>query len=196
MRGLILVGALAVVIGGCTKAGDDHEAAPARTPAPATAAAPPVVTGFSHQPRFDAFGYYSADREVKTGDLRLSVLAVGDEQEFRSWEVGDRRATYAPVMFVFDAAAGGDPALQPETPEGGEAPIRVLPAAYAVTETEVRFEGADPKLGRVSFQGVLDRKALSAAQADPSGSAAVLTGTLQVGAQRFENLKFTWFGGD
>jgi hypothetical protein len=192
MRRLILAGARAILVGGCSKAGEHKEAA-VRSSTPAAAALPPVAAGFSHQPRFDAFGYYSADREVKAGELRLSVLAVGDEQEFRSWEVGDRRATYAPVMFVFDGAPGADPALQAE---GAGAPVRVLPTAYAVSETEVRFEGADPALGRVSFKGALDRKALAAAQADPSGSSAVLTGTLQVGAQRYENLKFTWFGGD
>lgn len=191
MRGLVLGAALIAVLAGCSKSDAPKRAAASSSP-PA-AAATPVASGFSHQPRFDAFGYYSPDREIKAGDLRFSVVAVGDEAEFKIWEVGDRRASYAPVMLVFeDAVAPAQSGELGPTP----ATVRVMPDAYAVSETEVRFEGHDPRLGRVSFSGALDRQALAVAQADASGSPAVLKGVLQIGAQRFENVSFTWFGGD
>jgi hypothetical protein len=192
MRVRVIALAVAALAAACSRPADTPTKPP---PGRATAqASPPVATGFSHQPRFDAFGYYSPDREVTVGDRRFSVIAIGGGDQFDAWERGERQAAYAPVMIVFDQATA--PArVGPDVPTDAGA-TRVMPDAYVVSDREIRFEGRDPKLGRVSFRGALDRKALAGAQADPSGSGVVLTGTLQIGRQRIENLNFTWFGGD
>ena len=64
-------------------------------------------------------------------------------------------------------------------------------------EGQVSFLDNHPRLGRVSFEGRLDMAGLRAAKGEDSpDNPPVLRGRLVIGARVFENVDFTWFGGD
>ncbi len=163
--------------------------------------APPAaeLAGFSHPAGVDLFGYYMPASEVQVGNFRLSHLHMGGVQEFSDWEGGERSGTYAPVMLQFEDVTS--PMVSNEL--GGESRSvteRALADAYRITPSgDVAFVDNHPRLGRIEFQGRMDMAALRADQAGgPSGPDArtVLTGRLVIGDKVFDNLAFTWFGGD
>ena len=166
-------------------------------PAKAAPAGPTDPTGFTHPAGAMLFGYYMPASEVKTGNWQLTNFHIGDEEGFKDWEAGRRTPTYAPIMLEFDDVTS--PKATNEL--GGEyhtVSARILPDAYSISaDGKVDFVDKGSRLGKVTFHGRFDMAALQAAtreNADTSGT--VLTGTLTVGDKTFENVSFTWFGGD
>lgn len=196
MRHLWTVAAVAALLAGC------QPKAASKPPAVAPAAEPtkptPVqaATGFSHAKGEDLFGYYSPTDDVKVGFMRLDHLHIGPEEEFEKWERGERLATYAPVMLEFSDLSS--PSHQNENGETIYAhTIRVLPTAYKVGGGRISFTGADPVLGAVQINGVIDMAALKRGKADEANAdGAMLRATLVIGSATFKSLAFDWFGGD
>lgn len=189
----LICGVAALALAGC-----ERPAEPAKPKAPVAPAPqmqePRVVEGFTNQPGLDLFGYYMPKAEVSVGQWRLDHLHVGLPGEFDRWNAGERSGVYAPVLLQFDDVKS--PQLVNELGQSVHTVTeRVIPDAWRVTETEVAFVDNHPRLGKVSFQGRLDRKALERAKAD-GGDAPVLVGTLTVGGTGFPDVAFSWFGGD
>jgi len=161
------------------------------------AAAEAALTGFSHPAGKDLFGYYMPTTDIKAGGLRLEHFHIGDEKEFADWEAGQLSATYSPVMFEF-----ADVTSPIETNEmGGEVHAerpRALADAYRIGEDgSVEFVDNHASIGKITFSGKLDLAALASAKSETgTDNPTVLTGTLTVAGQKFENVAFTWFGGD
>lgn len=190
--------AIAAMLGACTPA-----KAPAEKEAPAAAADP---TGFSHPSGADLFGYYTAKSDVSVGTWKLVVFHLGGADDFAKWESNERMTTYAPVMLEFENTASPMQTNELGAQFHSESE-RILPSAYAIAaDGKIDFVGTGAKLGKVTFHGKLDMErinALSGANASPNPppadaepDATVMSGTLTVGDKTFENLAFTWFGGD
>lgn len=163
-------------------------------PAPPGDAPPPPAPGFAHAMISDLSGYYLPSDEVSAGNWRLHHLFVGQAADFQAWEGGARSATFAPVMLEFEDAAS--PMVQTELGEARSVTARVLPIAYAVSDTAVSFSGRSPELGRVTFEGRLDPGALATARRNLGGDGVVMTGRLRVGGQTIEGVRMTWWMGD
>lgn len=129
------------------------------------------------------------------GGYRLTNISVGPPFEFDKWDRGERIPTYAPVMIEFE-----DVTSPTKTNELGQdyhvVQARVLPSAYSVEAGRLRFAGADPKLGAVTFDGTIDPAALASARNHDGAEIVVIRGTLQVGSRRIDGLAFTFFLGD
>jgi hypothetical protein len=134
-------------------------------------------------------------RDIRVGSWQLKTIGVGAISDFAAWEQGDRTSTFGPILLEFD-----DTASPLKTNEmGGEAhvvSVRVLPTGYATDGRTLRFAGADPKLGAITFEGAFDPAAMAEAKAQGASEATVLTGTLLVGDTRIENTRFTFFAGE
>jgi hypothetical protein len=174
-------------------------AARAETSASPPTAAEPALSGFVREGDVDASGYYMPVGTPPTvGTLRLAHLSVGAPFEFDEWRKPGpaAQATYAPIMLQFDDVAS--PRVTNEL--GAEAhtvQVRVLPTAFKLTADRLQMTGRDARLGAVSFTGALDTAKVAAERAEGlSSNEPVLRGTLIVGERRFENVAFTWFGGD
>lgn len=160
-----------------------------RAPEPVTTAA----SAFSHDLPEDVSGYYIPAQEVRVDNWRLHHVFLGQAPEFIAWETGERTAGFAPVMIEFEDMTG-----PPVATEAGERRrrLRLLPAAYAVTDQSVRFAALSGGLGAVSFEGRLDQDALSHARRNLGEEGPVLKGTLKVGNRTFEGLSLRWWAGD
>ena len=192
MRFVVTAAAAALMLAACTPAG-----APAKDEAPAGAPAGPAdPSGFSHTEGADLFGYYIPTAPIKVGNWEMTNFHIADEAEFDKWESGQRMATYGPVMLEFDDVTS--PKAVNEL--GGEhhtVSERILPDAYSISGADIVFVDRDSKLGKVTFRGKLDLTAIAAAKRENAETQGpVMTGTLTVGDQTFENVGFTWFGGD
>jgi hypothetical protein len=192
MRYFVFAAAAAAMIAACSPA-----AAPAKGDAPpgaTTVAGDP--TGFSHTADADLFGYYLPTAPIKVGNFELHNFHIGDEAAFDEWEAGQRPNPYAPVMLEFDDVTSPKAANE----LGGEhftVSERILPDAYSINGADIAFTDKDSKLGKVSFRGRLDLAAIAAAKRENGQTeGAVMTGTLTVGDKSFENVTFTWYGGD
>jgi hypothetical protein len=73
---------------------------------------------------------------------------------------------------------------------------RLIPTAYDVTETRVRFQATSRELGAVSFEGALDQDALATARRNLGDQGVVLKGTLKVGGRTFDGVSMRWWAGD
>jgi len=187
---------ICLCLGACKPATEVKK--PETSPAPSTApaATPPAPVTFSHDPALDAFGYYFADADVRSGPLKLVSLNIGQPSDFTDWEAGKRPSTYAPIFLAFDDVTS--PTAENELGQTYHTvSVRVLPTAYRVDDREISFHGVDPRLGQVDFTGVFDLKALAAAKAAGPGPArTVLRGELRIGARQFRDIGFQYFGGD
>lgn len=157
------------------------------TPPPTRAAA------FSHDLPEDISGYFLPTQEVRVDNWRLHHVFLGQAPDFIAWEAGARTAGFAPVMIEFEDMTG--PPVATETGERRRR-LRLIPAAYAVTEREVRFEALSGGLGAVSFEGRLDQDALSHARRNLGDEGAVLKGKLKVGNRTFDGVSMRWWAGD
>lgn len=83
-----------------------------------------------------------------------------------------------------------------EIGEAHSVTVRVLPTAYAVTDDRVRFAGQSDALGGVSADLRLDPEALATARRNLGSDATVLTGTVQIGDRRFDDVAMRWWMGD
>ncbi len=200
--GVWAVAALAAVSAGCDggKGSDRAEGAATAAPTPAGAPASAAASSsFVYSVSGDVFGYYAPTTDVAVGALQLTHLGLGQAQEFKDWAEGRRMETYAPVMFVFDDTS--TPMVQTELGEAREVSERVMPQSFEVSEQRVRFSGRHPRLGEVAFDGVLDVAAARAANAAAGTGATpptqpVLRGDLTAGGRTWDDVAFTWYGGD
>lgn len=174
---------------------------PAKPPPPATPASQPAPQtldqphNFSHEADFDAAGFYFTQSNIRSGAWRLARVGVGAPSDFETWEAGDRGSSFGPIVFEFEDAAS--PSQAGETGgEGHSGSIRILPDAYVLNGQRLAFFGHDKTLGQVTFDGRLDKAALTEAKANGSSQTAVLTGTLKVGGKTYDKVSFTYFVGD
>ena len=166
---------------------------PAALPAPVPAPEP-QLSGFSHAPGLNLFGYYLAKAPVQFGNHRLRNVHLGAPEEFDSYEKGQRiSAAYAPLMLEFDDITS--PKRENELGQPYyEISRRVLPSAYRVTGQTVSFRGRDAVLGDVTFEGQFDAKALERVRAGGADE-PVLSGVIVAMGQSVSR-SFVWFGGD
>lgn len=191
----VLLCVAALALQGCDTGAAPVEPPPSSEPMAAPTLAP--VEGFAHQAGADLFGYYLPASEVRIDNLKLSHFYIGDAERFEAWEAvsGAGSPNFAPVMFQFDD-------LSSETIAndlGGQTPsvvLRVLPSGYGVSDGVVRFAGADPTLGPVTFEGVFLRPAFERVHSGGPVDELVLRGTLTIGEHIYEGQAFTWHGGD
>lgn len=182
MRNLIGLAVGLVLLASC-----DRPDAPAEAPAPSAPA-------FSHSMSSDLSGYYMPAREVRIGKWSLDHVFVGQATEFRAWEGGTRSGTFGPVMLQFDDVTS--PIVQTEIGEARSVTARVLPTAYEVTDSRIRFEGRSTELGPVRFEGVLDPGALATARRNLGDEGVVVRGELKVGDAPTQRVQMRWWGGD
>lgn len=188
--------AILAAVSACKKPETAKPAPPPASAAPASAApASSAAPAFAHDAKLDVFGYYLPTTPVAAGAYALTNLSIGGEDDFKNWESNHRLPSYGPVMLEFADTSSGK-----TTSETGATSYavteRVLPDSYKVDSKGVSFTGRSAKLGLVSFDGRFDAHAYVAAKGGEAPDAVVLAGTLTVGAKRFPDTRFTWFGGD
>lgn len=159
----------------------------AKTPEPASAS---KAAAFKHDLPEDVSGYYLPTEEVRVDNWRLHRVFMGQVPDFIAWEGGERRSGYAPVMIEFEDMVG------PPLESGNRRRLRLIPAAYDVTEERVGVQALSGGLGAVSFDGKLDQGALATARRNLGDEGVVLKGTLKVGNRTFNNVSMRWWAGD
>ncbi|MFE9083941.1 hypothetical protein ACQKKG_04035 [Brevundimonas sp. NPDC003935] len=145
---------------------------------------------FKHDLPEDVSGYYLPTEEVRIDNWRLHHVFMGQVPDFIAWQGGERPAGFAPVMIEFEDMVG------PPLESGNRRRLRLIPAAYDVTESRVRVQALSGGLGAVSFDGRLDQGALATARRNLGDQGVVLTGTLKVGNRTFNNVSMRWWAGD
>lgn len=174
------------------------DAAPAAVPAAAPAATPAApASPFRHDPALDVFGYYFTDTVVKAGNWQLKSVNLGTPSDFTAWEAGQRPGNFGPFFLEFEDVTS--PTAENELGQVSHTGrLRLQADSYRVDTGVVTFMGQDPRVGEVTFSGQFDVAALKAAKAEGPGgeSRTVLTGGLQVGAERIRNISFIYFAGD
>lgn len=143
--------------------------------APAAAA----VTGFTHAGAIEA-GAYLADHEQQAGSWRIARLTISSFRAFARWETSGRRGP-APVTIQF-ANVTSPRRTGRDGLTGYTVTETVQPDAYFVDREHVSFRGHGPRVGAVTFAGVISRQR----DLDPN-----LRGRLTVGDQAFEDVSFT-----
>lgn len=177
--------------------GCEDARAPDKPPAAAGSAStsgPRASDAFVSSAQDDLSGYYLPASDIVIGSYRLDHIFLGQPFEFETWEEGETNQTFAPVMLQFDDVSS--PMVATELGEAHSVTARVLPTAYAVTDSTVRFTGRSEKLGTVSLNARLDPDALATARRNLGDDGAVLSGTLIAGGRTFDNVRFRWYGGD
>lgn len=149
---------------------------------------------FAYNAAGDISGYYLPMEEARFGDWSFEHVFLGQSAEFGAWEDGERGATFAPVMLVFEDVTS--PLAQTELGERRSVSVRVLPTVYAVDDVQVRFEGRSPELGRVIFDGRMDQGALATSRRNLGDEGVVMTGSLRVGDSAPRALRLRWWMGD
>lgn len=197
MRSALIATVAVVLLAGCGQSSDAAKTAEVAAPvAPAAVPIDASFTGFTKPKGDDQFGYYLPAAEVKVGNYRLDNLHVAGQLGFGDWERGERTKTYGPVMleFVDITSPARTNALGNVT---YSVKLKVLPGAYAVTDDRIRLVGKHPKLGDVRMDVKIDPAALKKSRATKGkDGGTVATGALQVGDTPFQNVAFTWRGGD
>lgn len=160
---------------------------PAKAPEPAAAS---KAAAFKHDLPEDVSGYYVPTEEVRVDNWRLHHVFMGQVPDFIAWEGGQRNSGFAPVMIEFEDMTG------PPLETGNRRRLRLIPAAYDVTEDRVRVQALSGGLGAVSFDGRLDQGALATARRNLGDRGVVLKGTLKVGNRTFNNVSMRWWAGD
>jgi hypothetical protein len=175
--------------------------APIQTPAATAPAAPvtpdPAAANFQHDPALDVFGYYFSQAPVQVGNWKLKSVNMGMPSDFASWEEGKRPSNYGPFFMEFEDVTS--PTAENELGQiYHTVSFRLQADSYQVDTQAVVFRSQDPRVGQVVFSGMFDVAALKAAKiAGPPGlPQIVLTGSLQMGAERMRNINFIYFAGD
>lgn len=179
-----------LALSACDRGGKQPKAAAPATPAVV------AVQGFQHEPGFDVQGFYRSDKPVQMGNLKLDLMAIGAPSDFQTWESGARDGIFGPIWLLFNDVTS------PVTPndvghEGHTVTVRVLPEGYSLSPGRLVFRGTDARLGEVVLEGVFDTAALAQARAAGSSDGKpVMSGSLQVGSTRVDNLAFAYWVGD
>ncbi|MFN4297746.1 MAG: hypothetical protein ACK4FB_12995 [Brevundimonas sp.] len=195
MRKWIIVGAAALAVAACERqaAQPPVDAGPTQTGATDQAGR---LSGFRHDLSQDVSGYYMPATPAEVGTWRLRSISVLSQDDMDAWEGGQQGELYGPIMIEFDNVTSPT-GVNELGQEYYSQTARVLPEAYDVTDTRVRFRGRSPEVGIVTLDAELDGDALGLARRDlGSSEGPVLTGTLTVGERVFEGQQFRWWMGD
>ena len=194
MRKWIIVGAAALAVAACER--EPAEPSLEAEPVEAEAEAADRLSGFRHEITQDVSGYYMPATPVQVGSWRLRNISVLLASDMDAWEGGERGEVYGPIMIEFDNVASPT-GVNELGQEYYSETARVLPEAYEVTDTRVRFRGRSPEVGIVTLDAELDGDGLGLARRNlGSSEGQVLTGTLTVGGRVFEGQQFRWWMGD
>lgn len=163
----------------------------------ATPAADPNAANFQHDPKLDVSGFYLTQTPVQSGNWKLTSIFMGSPSDFASWEEGKRPSNFGPFFLEFEDVTS--PTVENElgqTVHTGR--FRLQPDSYKVGAGQVTFHGSDSRVGEVLFSGGMDLATLKTMKAAGPGvpMTMVLTGGLQVGAERIRNISFFYFAGD
>ena len=179
----------------------DNRSAEKPSAPPPVAAAPvapeSAAANFQHDPALEVFGYYFTETPVQVGNWKLKSVNMGMPSDFASWEEGKRPSNYGPFFLEFEDVTS--PTAENELGQVHHTvSFRLQADSYRVNTHEVVFRSKDPRVGEVVFSGLFDVAALKAAKAaGPGGEVkTVLTGGLQIGAERIRNISFIYFAGD
>jgi len=198
-RLLVPAALLPFLLAACdSKPAAEPPAQPPAATAPAAPVAPdPAAANFQHDPALDVFGYYFTETPVQAGNWKLKSVNMGTPDDFASWEEGKRPSNYGPFFLEFEDVTS--PTAENELGQTYHTvSFRLQADSYRVDTQEVVFRSKDPRVGEVIFSGMFDAAALKAAKAaGPGGEVkTVLTGGLQIGAERIRNISFIYFAGD
>lgn len=176
-------------------------AKPAEERTVATSITPPgadaPAANFQHDPKLDLTGFYFTETPVQQGNWKLTALSIGGPSDFAAWEGGKRAEHYGPIFLTFEDVTS--PSAENELGQVNHTvELRLMPNSYRVDSHEILYRANDPRLGEVVLSGTMDVAKLNAAKtAGPNGGAQiVLTGGLQVGAQRIRNISFFYHPGE
>ena len=195
MRKWIIVGAAALAVAACERQAAEPPVEAESVEAEGVEASE-RLSGFSHEITQDVSGYYMPATPVQVGTWRLRNISILPESDMASWEGGERSEVYGPVMIEFDDSASPT-GVNELGQEYYSETARVLPEAYEITDTRVRFRGRSPEVGIVTLEAELDGDGLGLARRNlGSSEGPVLTGTLTVGERVFEGQQFRWWMGD
>ena len=195
MRKWISVGAAALAVAACERQAAEPPVEAESVEAEGVEASE-RLSGFSHEITQDVSGYYMPATPVQVGTWRLRNISILPESDMAAWEGGERGEVYGPIMIEFDDSASPT-GVNELGQEYYSETARVLPEAYEITDTRVRFRGRSPEVGIVTLEAELDGDALGLARRNlGSSEGPVLTGTLTVGDQTFEGQSFSWWMGD
>lgn len=195
MRRWIIVGAAALAVAACERQADEPpvDAEPVEAEARDQAGS---LSGFSHEISQDVSGYYMPATPVEIGTWRLTNISILPQSDMEAWEGGEQGDVYGPIMIEFDDTASPT-GMNELGQEYHTVTARVLPEAYQITDTRVRFRGRSPDVGIVTLDAELDGDALGLARRNlGSSEGPVLTGTMTVGDRTFEGQSFRWWMGD
>jgi hypothetical protein len=178
---------------------DSKPTAPGEKPVAAAPQTPatPVEAAFQHDPNLDVFGYYLTQTTVKSGNWQLKSINMGSPSDFASWEDGKHPSNFGPFFMEFEDVSS--PTAENELGQVYHTvSFRLQPDSYKVGAGQVTFHATDRRIGEVVFSGGFDLTALKAVKAAGPGVEAttVLTGGLQIGAERIRNISFFYFAGD
>lgn len=174
--------------------------APAEQRTAATAVAPTAdasAANFQHDPKLDLTGFYFTETPVQQGNWKLTALSIGSASDFAAWEAGKRPEHYGPIFLIFEDVTS--PTAENELGQVNHTvELRLMPDSYRVDSHEILYRASDPRLGEVVLSGMMDVAKLNAAKtAGPNGGVQiVLTGGLQVGAERIRNISFFYHPGE
>jgi len=177
-------------------------AEPAETRTVATSTAPAVVenavTGFRHDPAVNLEGYYFTETSVRAGDWKLVNLSIRDPAAFGTWEAGHLMDPGGPIFLSFEDVTS--PTAENELGQTyHKVNVRLEPTSYRIDAKQVLFRAKDARLGDVVLELTPDLPALKTAKAaGPNGGPPkiVLTGGLQIGAERIRNISFFYHPGE
>jgi len=141
------------------------------------------------------FGYYMPEGEIRVGDYVLSLMFMDDAAQADIWTPETGLDYFAPMMFEFDDVTS-DVLIHELGGEYYENSSRALPTRFAVTANSVSFEGFAEGVGDIRFTGSYDRSVVLDAQEWGATENIAIEGRLQIGDQVFEDVQFSWFGGD
>ncbi len=200
MKRLLVLALAPLLLAACDRKPAAPAPAPAATvatPTPPKPTPPADAANFQHDAALDLSGFYFTDAEVKSGNWKLKSLNIGAPSDFAAWEDGKRPSQYGPIFLEFEDVTSPT-AVNELGQTNHTVSFRLLPDSYRVDGHQVVFHAKDARIGEVVLSGVMDVAKLQAAKTDgPSGGPRpVLTGDLQIGADRIRNLSFVYFPGE
>lgn len=179
--------------------GDEIAAAPETgdglppTPVPDVAEG---LTGRNYEATADLSGYYLPETErVVSGTIELDHISIGLDWQFEEYLAAPEDA-YAPVQIVF-VDVSSEMIVNEMGQESYAGSYVVWPDAFLISDERLLFVGHDPELGEIRFEGQFDSALVEADDRDmPGESGGALTGTLAVGEDRIEGIRFMVYMGD
>ncbi len=153
---------------------------------------------FRHDPAVELTGFYFTETPIQAGVWKLTSLDIGQPSEFADWEAGKRAEDYAPIFLAFDDITSAT-AENELGQTYHKVSMRLMPDSYSVDGKTLRFQAQDARLGEVVMELYPDLAAYKAARASGPNDGAqkqVLTGSLQIGAQRVRNISFFYHPGE